>query len=79
MRTPLPAIESLVDAIPSALAFYLQREISGYLDKCGLYYRIFARCKSGFSTSAKMAMSSLKYKAMRTPKRSCQICAGAVR
>lgn len=55
MRTPLSAIESLVDAIPSALAFDLQREISGYLDKCGLYYRIFARCKSGFSTSAKMA------------------------
>ena len=54
MRVPLDDIASLVDAIPSALAIDLQRELSGCLDKCGLYYRIFARCKSGFSASDKI-------------------------
>lgn len=55
MKAPSCEIESLIDAIPPALAIDLQRQLSSYLDKCGLYYRIFARCKSGFSASDKIA------------------------
>lgn len=54
MKMPLSEIQRLIDTIPPALVATLQRQLSSYLDKCGLYYRIFARCKSGFSAADKI-------------------------
>lgn len=43
-----------VEMIPNSIVYELDREISRHFDKCGLYYRIFSRCKSAFSAISKI-------------------------
>lgn len=47
-------VEKLIDAISPAVVSELQRILSKYLDKSGLYYRIFSRLKSGQSAVKKI-------------------------
>lgn len=54
MELDLKTLQELVDALPQALANDLQQDLSKYFDRCGLYYRIFSRCKSGESASRKI-------------------------
>lgn len=42
-----------IDSIPLSITHDLQRNLSSSFDKCGIFYRIFARCKSGLSTVRK--------------------------
>lgn len=56
MEPNYPEIERHIDAIPSALTHTLQQDLSKRLDKCGLYYRIFSRCKTGQSAVEKIKL-----------------------
>ena len=47
-------VQALMETIPPAPANELCKELSKHFDKCGLFYRIFARCKSASSTIKKM-------------------------
>lgn len=49
-------IERHIDEIPIALVNSLQEEVTKRLDKCGLYYRIFSRRKTGQSVVEKIEM-----------------------
>ncbi len=54
MALDLEAIEREVQSIPSSIFKDIERDITACFDKCGLYYRIFSRCKSGQSTVKKI-------------------------
>lgn len=51
-----------VEAIPQSIAHELERELSKHIDKCGLFYRIFSRCKGANSTTSKLLEKENKYK-----------------
>lgn len=50
-----------IAALPPATANQLQKELSRHFDKCGLFYRIFSRCKSASSTVKKLSEKEAKY------------------
>ena len=55
MRKPdLNEVKTAVDAIPQSIVNEIQKTLSDSLDKCGLYYRIFSRRKSGDSAMEKI-------------------------
>ncbi|WP_317320172.1 (p)ppGpp synthetase [Subdoligranulum variabile] len=43
-----------MQSIPPSISKEIERNISDLFDKCGLYYRIFCRCKSGQSAAKKI-------------------------
>ena len=55
-------LKKQIEAISPAIAHELEREISEKLDKCGMFYRIFSRCKSGTSTVEKLIIKEEEYK-----------------
>lgn len=50
------ALRAHIDAIPPSITSDLQRQLTTRFDKCGLYYRVFSRCKSAQSTLEKMKL-----------------------
>lgn len=54
MALDIETLEQEVQSIPSSIAKDIERNISSLFDKCGLYYRIFCRCKSGQSAAQKI-------------------------
>lgn len=54
MAIDLDILRQLIEPIPQAPANEVQRNLSRHFDKCGLFYRIFSRCKSAPSTIKKM-------------------------
>lgn len=50
-----------VDAIPSSIPNGLERDVSKHFDKCGLFYRIFSRSKSGYSSAIKIETKEKEY------------------
>lgn len=55
-------LEKQIGAISPAIAHELEREISQKFDKCGIFYRIFSRCKSATSTVEKLIKKEEEYK-----------------
>lgn len=55
-------LEKQIGAISPAIAHELEREISQKFDKCGIFYRIFSRCKSAASTVEKLIKKEEEYK-----------------
>ena len=53
-KTDLNEVKTAVDAIPQSIVNEIQNTLSASLDKCGLYYRIFSRRKSGDSAMEKI-------------------------
>lgn len=54
-------LKQQVEAIPQSIAHELERELSKHFDKCGLFYRVFSRCKSASSTVNKITEKEEKY------------------
>lgn len=54
MALDIETLESEIQSIPSSISKDIERNISALFDKCGLYYRIFCRCKSGQSAAKKI-------------------------
>lgn len=54
MALDIEALEREVQSIPPSISKDIERNISKLFDKCGLYYRIFCRCKSGQSAAKKI-------------------------
>jgi ppGpp synthetase/RelA/SpoT-type nucleotidyltranferase len=54
-------LKQQVESISHSIAHDLERDISKHFDKCGLFYRIFSRCKSANSTVSKLKLKSKKY------------------
>lgn len=50
-----------VGAISHSIAQELERDISIHFDKCGIFYRIFSRCKSADSTVHKIEIKEIEY------------------
>lgn len=55
-------LKQQVEAIPPFIAHELERELSAHFDRCGLFYRVFSRCKSAGSTVSKMTEKEEKYR-----------------
>lgn len=55
------SLKQQVGAIPPSIAHELERELSKHFDKCGLFYRVFSRCKSASSTISKLTEKEEKY------------------
>lgn len=55
------ALKQHIDAIPQSIAHELERDLSKNFDKCGLFYRVFSRCKSAISTISKITEKGKKY------------------
>ena len=51
-----------VEAIPQTIAHELERELAKHFDKCGLFYRVFSRCKSAMSTVDKISEKEEEYR-----------------
>lgn len=54
MALDIETLEQEVQSIPSSISKDIERNITTLFDKCGLYYRIFSRCKSGQSALEKI-------------------------
>lgn len=54
MTLDTKALEQEVQSIPSSIYKDIERDITTRFDRCGLYYRIFSRCKSGQSAVKKI-------------------------
>lgn len=54
MVLDIESLEREVQSIPPSISKDIERNISSLFDKCGLYYRIFCRCKSGPSAAQKI-------------------------
>lgn len=54
MALDIESLEREVQSIPPSISKDIERNISSLFDKCGLYYRIFCRCKSGPSAAQKI-------------------------
>lgn len=54
MSLDIEILEREIQSIPSSIFKDIERNISMLFDKCGLYYRIFCRCKSGQSAAKKI-------------------------
>lgn len=50
-----------IEIIPQTIAHELERELARHFDKCGLFYRVFSRCKSAVSTIDKITEKEKKY------------------
>lgn len=50
-----------VDSLSPSIPKQLENNLTRYLDKCGLFYRIFSRCKSASSTIAKIESKKNEY------------------
>lgn len=62
MAIDTESLKQQVEAIPQSIAHELEREVSRHFDKCGLFYRMFSRCKSALSTTNKLIEKEDKYK-----------------
>lgn len=56
-------LKQQVEAVSPSIAHELERELAKHFDKCGLFYRIFSRCKSASSTVSKITEKEAKYEA----------------
>lgn len=56
MTLDIETLESEVQSIPPSISKDIERNITDLFDKCGLYYRIFSRCKSGQSAVKKIQL-----------------------
>lgn len=54
MDMDYPRLKSHINSIPYAIVIDLEDGLKNLFDKCGLYYRIFSRCKSPESTVKKV-------------------------
>ena len=54
MSIDIEKIKRNLESIPPTIAHEIERELSKQFDKCGLFYRVFARCKSANSTAEKL-------------------------
>lgn len=54
-------LKQQIEAIPQSIAHELERELAKHFDKCGLFYRVFSRCKSAISTVNKITEKEEKY------------------
>lgn len=54
-------IKQQVEALPPSIVHDLERELSKHFDKCGLFYRVFSRCKSAYSIVNKLTEKEEKY------------------
>lgn len=61
MNDKYEQLKKHISSIPTAIPIGLERSISKKLDKCGLFYRIFSRCKSPFSTIEKLKLKKDEY------------------
>lgn len=48
------SLKQHIESISPSIVNELQRDLVRHFDKCGLYYRVFSRSKSAFSTISKM-------------------------
>lgn len=62
MAVDIERLKQQVEAISSSIAHELERELSKHFDKCGLFYRVFSRSKSGTSTVRKIVEKEEKYR-----------------
>ena len=54
-------LKHFIDSFPPSTVNDLERQISSLFDKCGLFYRIFSRRKSSFSTIRKLKEKEFEY------------------
>lgn len=71
MSLDIEILEREIQSIPSSIFKDIEQNISMLFDKCGLYYRIFCRCKSGQSAAKKIQTKNTK-----KPERKCKILLG---
>lgn len=50
-----------IDSISPSIVHELERDLSDHFDKCGLFYRMFSRQKSSFSTIDKLIRKGAEY------------------
>lgn len=56
MALDVETLKQEVQSIPDVISRDIEKELSALFDKCGLYYRIFCRCKSADSAAAKIQL-----------------------
>lgn len=56
MALDVENLKQELQSIPPSISREIEQQLSKLFDKCGLYYRIFCRCKSGESAAAKIQL-----------------------
>lgn len=62
MSIDIEKINRNITSIPPTIAHEIERELSKLFDKCGIFYRVFARCKSATSTAEKLTKKEDEYR-----------------
>ncbi len=62
MSIDIEIINHALDFVPPTIAREIERDLSKQFDKCGIFYRVFARCKSATSTAGKLTKKEDEYR-----------------